>query len=95
MKGSGFLSKDFLQEFDFFSKVDKSSVKSSSIGGTFTFIVFLIIAFLFIQEFISFRTVEFKEYVSVDRSGNGVMDVSIDIAFPTVNCQGIHERSFK
>jgi hypothetical protein len=85
MKGK----RDFLKEFDIFSKVDKSAVPSSTAGGIFSFIVISIVLFLFVQEFISYRASEFNEYVSVDKSGNGVMELALDISFPHLPCSGI------
>lgn len=92
MKTRKISSPDYFQEFDFFSKIDKSSVKSSPLGGVFTCIVFIIVFLLFIQEFVWFTQVEFNEYVSVDRSGNTIMDVTLDVAFPNVRCTGMASR---
>jgi hypothetical protein len=90
MKGK----REFLKEFDIFSKVDKSAVPSSTTGGTFSFIVISIVLFLFVQEFISFGASEFNEYVSVDKSGNGVMDLAMDISFPHLSCSGSRQIEF-
>jgi len=80
------VDSDFLKEFDFFSKIDKSGLKSTTSGGVLTWIALAFIAILFLFELWAFLTPSFNEIVSIDHSDVKSMNIFFDVIFPQAPC---------